>query len=295
MLDQRPATSDQRPATSYKSALKFSLLTLALTTLSACGGSGGDDAFEPAITPAPIVPTPTPVVPIVCSENQQLEDERCVDIPRSSLLTKTGITLCRNASANDYACGWLLGLWSDSQVQAGREMSYTLLNQNGEQCIQDNVTGLIWEQKTTDDGLHEVGWRYTWFNSDVSSNGGFEGSQDPRDEYFTESICGNSLTKCNTEAYITALNQANYCGYSDWRMPSIGELGSIVDYGRKEQTINPIFGNIRDEKEGGLWYWSSSPDAKNDIYAWAVGFYFGDSASIHKSDFHYVRAVRSGQ
>ena len=213
-------------------------------------------------------------------------------------LTQTGITTCGNEKHNNLPCtkaalGDLHGAGQDGEVQAGQKMSYALLTQNGEDCVKDNVTGLLWEQKTDNGGLRDKDWLYMWYSTDSATNGGTTGYQDLRDfdSTFTGSTCGNSLTKCNTQAYVAALNAANYCGYSDWRMPSEEELSSIVDFGRINPSINPIFSHT---KSSG--FLSASPFAFNSGRKWYVsfsnGFAYGDS---DKSYDGYFRAVRASQ
>lgn len=43
------------------------------------------------------------------------------------------------------------------------------------------------------------------------------------------------------------------------------------------------------------WYWSSSPYAANDSYAWYVSFTTGDVSTPNKSSYNHVRLVRGGQ
>ena len=162
-------------------------------------------------------------------------------------------------------------------------------------CIRDrdNVTGLIWEQKTNDGSLHDKNWTYTWYNPDNSTNGGSAGVENG-------GSCGGLLTKCNTQTYISALNNANYCGYSDWHMPDQSELLSIVDHGRSMPSINPIFSNTQSAA-----YWSGSrfflPPPGFGALAWGVYFDIGGSSYVGYSDFsgskydYYVRAVRNSQ
>lgn len=215
----------------------------------------------------------------------------------TSKLTQTGITTCGNATENNLACtkaalGDLHGLDQDGEVKAGQQMSYTLLTRNSEDCVKDNVTGLVWEQKTDDDGLRDKDWRYTWYNNNSIANGGFEGYQDRRDvdSTFTESTCHNSLPKCNTQAYVAALNAANYCGYSDWRMPTEEELTGLVDFGRIDPSINPIFIHTLNRV-----YWSASPHAYYAGVALGVYFYDGYSLDHYKNLYNYARAVRADQ
>jgi hypothetical protein len=37
------------------------------------------------------------------------------------------------------------------------------------------------------------------------------------------------------------LNTMAFAGYTDWRLPNINELQSIVDYGAASPAVNPIF------------------------------------------------------
>lgn len=214
-------------------------------------------------------------------------------------LTVTGVTACANEASNNLLCttetlGVLSGLGQDGEVQAGSKMSYTVLTQNGADCVKDNVTGLIWEQKTDDGGLRDKDWGYTWYNSNSSISGGLAGYQDFREFYPTEatSSCGDSLSKCNTQAYVAALNAATYCGYNDWRMPSRIELTGLVDFSKRlpNTTIHPIFANTPD-----TYYWSSSQFARYDSLAWRVDFSLGITNADEKSYKYAVRAVRFGQ
>lgn len=162
------------------------------------------------------------------------------------LLTNTGVFTCGTDTQNNLSCtvnslNALYGLNQDGEVQAGRKMSYSTVKYGNDECIKDNVTGLIWEQKTNDQGLRDQLWRYVNSNK-INSSG-----RDP--------ICGNTLGYCTTSAYIQALNHNKYCGYSDWRLPTRSELLNIVDYGRTAPTINPLFTNTAYDGA----YWTSSP------------------------------------
>ena len=105
---------------------------------------------------------------------------------------------------------------------------YTRLNANGDEqdasadtwsCVRDNVTGLVWEVKTDDGTLQDKDYTYSWYSDDV--NGGYEG-----DLSGSDTVC--SLTNCNTQAYVTALNAQGLCGFYDWRMPTHQELFSLM-------------------------------------------------------------------
>lgn len=93
-------------------------------------------------------------------------------------------------------------------------------------CTRDNVTGLWWEVKTSNPstpGLRDVLNTYTWYNPDPASNGGDAGSTG------NTTSCNGTLTACNTQAYIAAVNAANLCGRSDWRLPDAKDAFTIFN------------------------------------------------------------------
>jgi len=75
---------------------------------------------------------------------------------------------------------------------------------------------------------------------------------------------------------------------SDWRLPTIGELESIVDYTKKDKTINDDFVNIASAE-----YWSSSQYKKSKKLAWSVNFKKSYSYGSLKSGKNHIRCVRS--
>jgi len=80
-----------------------------------------------------------------------------------------------------------------------------------------------------------------------------------------------------------------FAGHDDWRLPNVCELESIVDCGRTNPSINPVFEAV----PGG--YWSSSTRVSDSIYAWIV-FFKGDFIGSYgyKPQQYFVRAVRGG-
>lgn len=90
-------------------------------------------------------------------------------------------------------------------------------------------------------------------------------------------------------AAITHCEGLSLAGYSDWRLPNIIELRTLVDYARSNPAIDTV---IFQYANPSLYYWSSTTDASYTSNAWTVGFYDGYDYNRDKSDSNYMRCVR---
>jgi len=147
-------------------------------------------------------------------------------------------------------------------------------------CVKDNITGLIWEVKTTS-GLRSKDHKFTWYNSTTSNNGGGVGIS-------TGTGC-ESDSNCNTEQYVADVNATNLCGANDWRLTTRHELLSIVN----NSHINPAIDENYFSHSQALHYWSSSPIVDNQNDAWSINFNDGSVNNDNKGISNYVRLVRS--
>lgn len=117
------------------------------------------------------------------------------------------------------------GMYGDTQP-----MSYSLVGSHTrEECVKDDVTGLIWEGKTVD-GMRSSANRYTnW------GDGRFD----------------------DASSYVAAVNALGLCGYSDWRLPTVDELETIVDAGADQN--GPSIRRDWFVNAHGTNHWTSTP------------------------------------
>jgi hypothetical protein len=234
-----------------------------------------------------------------------------VSVQAAGPLNDTGIVTCGDASNNELPCP--VADYPGQDAEYGRDVthndpsdghagfSFTKLDANGNDlpasatdwsCVRDNVTGLIWEVKTTDGGFRDMGWKYSWYNPDSGTNGGDPGMLDG-------GTCAGSA--CDTQGYVQAVNEQGLCGASDWRMPTRRELLSIISNNRTTPAIDTnYFPNTPSNGYSLLiYFWSSSPVAVNSDYAWVVDFNRGainqDGGYERKAYSNRVRLVRSGE
>ena len=116
---------------------------------------------------------------------------------------------------------------------------------------------------------------------------------DNNDGTITDTTTGLMWQAVTPEERMTWQEAIYYCasldlaGRKDWRLPTVKELFSIVDYGKFEPACDPIF----TARSGG--YWSSTTGQDNPNYAWNVYFFYGGVDFDNKTDLYYVRAVRT--
>ncbi|PPD47623.1 MAG: hypothetical protein CTY16_06905 [Methylobacter sp.] len=217
-------------------------------------------------------------------------------------LNDTGITACANGANNKLPCP--VAGFPNQDAESGRDVSQNnggnghagfnfskisgtgailAANAKNWNCVKDNVTGLVWEVKTDDKGLHDKDWTYSWYEPGNSKNGGNAGTQNG-------GSC-RGASACDTDAYIQAVNAAGWCGYKDWRLPSKAELHSIVDYSRYDPAVDTAY--FPDTVTG--LYWSSSPFSYDSGSAWYIDYSSGYGNWSFKFYDNSIRLVRSAQ
>ena len=159
------------------------------------------------------------------------------------------------------------------------------------QCVIDEVSGLMWEVKQQDsdiNSLHHAADKFTWYNSNPTSNGGNIGDWNQHGVHCYGFKEGNPRSYCHVEQFVSRVNKQGLCGYRDWRLPTRPELASLIHFGAYQPAIdNSYFPNTLNN-----FYWTLNPVAGRPIEAWAISFEFGFSTPLRKTDVRPARLVR---
>jgi hypothetical protein len=183
----------------------------------------------------------------------------------AGMLPDTGQTQCYGGSSHEITCPQPGEPFYGQDAQYGPNVqAFTDL---GNGIVRENMSGLEWVQ----DG-----------NLIANRNPGFDTD---------ETIDDGAVTWQSALDYIEKLNMEVYLGYSDWRLPTIKELSTIVDYSIDYWVSGPLLNDsyFSDTMVG--MYWSSTTlnfvgdRAKTQA---SHGFLLYDV----KTDCNFVRAVR---
>lgn len=150
------------------------------------------------------------------------------------------------------------------------------------QCVFDQQTGLLWEVKTDNEGIHDGYWSYSWFD-------GTTGIANMGDCYFEED-------RCDTLDLIKRVTVEKACGASEWRLPEGNELLSLV-----QRNVKPGDPAIAKDffpftKRGDYWT-GQSRQPLTGVYrhlgegALAVNFVAGSVVTLPYRNAAFVRLV----
>jgi hypothetical protein len=186
------------------------------------------------------------------------------------------------------------GTGQDGEFAKDIEERFTDLK-NG--IIEDKMTGLQWEKKNDDKGIHNLDNVYTWsaaFKNHVKT--------------LNHTCENNRMRSCKSDVDCDD-GDCGFSGHRDWRVPNIRELMSIVNFAMPinregESPIPRLYDIFEANRRSPFTYWSSTTGDTTDK-AYFIDFGNGNVGSIIKKADRYfeetniktfaghVRAVRS--
>jgi hypothetical protein len=136
--------------------------------------------------------------------------------------------------------------------------------------IYDNITKLYWQQS----------WTSTQQNTCKTYD-----TNNYIDNYCNDWTANDDCSWCAAQSYCDALVLGTY---SDWRLPNIKEIISIIDFSRNNPAISTSFSSAFSSYN----YWSSTPSISDISKAWILYFLNGNPGELVKYTHSYVRCVR---
>lgn len=262
--------------------MKITKLILAICfgiAVSACGGGKGTTL--PSLPPAATAP-----VGITTNFNDTgITSNQCYQAGSNGLVACSSAGAIALSNLQDGMAG--RDAYAITNSSADGKLGFSFSSVTGG-CVQDNISGLMWEIKTTDNGLRD--WRITYTNYDSTT-----ALQKWNGSIYVTPTQAEIDAPYNTVGFKNNVNAQGLCGYNDWRLPTADELQSIVDF--SATTPGPTVDTTWFPNTQGLTglFWSTTLYRNAASQAWMV--YFSDGAyNVSNRDIgHFVRLVRAGQ
>lgn len=170
-------------------------------------------------------------------------------------LPQTGQTSCYDVSGSSVSC---TSTGQDGDILSGITLASPRFTDNSDGTVTDNMTGLMWTQNANLPNATK-----TWQQS---------------------------------LDYVAGMNSGTYTnyGYTDWRLPNISEIRSLVLHENSSPAIpgSHPFSNVMSAT--GNYYHSSTTALPTTTNAWLIQFVAGAIGISSKTGTRYVWPVRGG-
>ena len=94
------------------------------------------------------------------------------------------------------------------------------------------------------------------------------------------------MTWREAKEYVQHLNHQSFAGFSDWRLPTVEELASVMEQSWENEDL--FIDKVFDKKQKSCW----SADTHGSEMAWKSNFHLGFITDAPQTDKNSVRAVR---
>lgn len=255
---------------------------LSMFAIVGCGGSGGPQAGA-APSPAPLVAQSSRV------NDTGVTSSQCFQEGSDALVSCKSAAALALSSFQDGMLGRDAEPETDNNLDGGGGFSFTKISSSGQAlpasaaawaCVQDNVTGLLWEVKTSDGGLRDKNNAYTHFDDAASAqtNGA------------TKPTLAAIEAHSNSVGFKNAVNKTGLCGFNDWRLPSDDELQSLADFG--VAAAGPAIDRDWFPDAIAAMYWTSESYPGSAQKAYVVDFSDGSVVEGSRQTSQRIRLVR---
>jgi len=192
-------------------------------------------------------------------------------------------TDCDDNSSDVYPGAAELADSKDNDCDSDIDENLTMLVETGQTKSYDVSGNEVTDGSIKDDGYYQAGEQRSYSRD----NSTYIVTDETTGLMWQDDADAANIAKTWSEAR-TYCDNKTLGGYSDWRLPTIKELTTIVDYGRSDPAIDSVFENVQSSS-----YWSSTTYSDYTDYAWDINFLYGYADyGYKKNNIYNVRCVR---
>jgi len=185
----------------------------------------------------------------------------------------------RTGQTATYATG------DDGTLQKGVALPSPRFTDNSNGTVTDNLTGLIWLKNA---------------NCINTNNSSFDNDSTAGDGMVTWQHALDFVAGLNAGTYSCGDTSNSGSHQTDWRLPNVKELQSLIHYGYFNPSLSNAAGTAKWTAGDAFlnvqsnYYWSASSNANITTQAWVVSLLVGNVSAHVKTTTNYVWPVRGG-